>query len=434
MNDAEFASVSSIFMLGGLVGALIAGPWSSKHGRLAAMRWTALSYFTGSSVETVASNLTIISLGRLVVGLGAGASTVIVPLYVSEVSPPSARGLFGAVTQISINIGILSTQILGYFLSRESMWRWILAAGIFAATVQAFTLLALPESPTWLAIHGDVPKAKQILQDLRGNGFNIQEEVSAWNNDDNVARRADEQSLLVHGDTASPLSSTPGRFSEPANIGFLEVIKDPHSRPGVIAAVGSMVAQQLCGINSIVMYSVALLVDVLPISSALLAIVLSVVNLVTTLACAPLPDRLGRRTCLLLSITGQGCSSLALAFSMVFGAKILAALAVLSFVGFFALGLGPVPFILASELVDQPAVGAAQSWSLTANFLATFFVAQFFPIVNAALNNALGGQGWVFFIFTSLAALSAIFVVLKIPETGGKRDTNEVWGRIRRLD
>lgn len=117
-----------------------------------------------------------------------------------------------------------------------------------------------------------------------------------------------------------------------------------------------------------------------------------------------------------------------------FGVKILSAIAVVAFVGFFAVGLGPVPFLLASELVGQEAVGATQSWCLAANYVATFLVAQFFPIVNTALNNLLGGHGWVYFIFAALAVGSAFFVFLNVPETKGKKDVDEVWGRTRRVD
>jgi MFS family permease len=195
-----------------------------------------------------------------------------------------------------------------------------------------------------------------------------------------------------------------------------------------------MFAQQLCGINSIVMYSVSLFKDLLPVSSAILTIVISILNLVTTIAASPLPDRFGRKTCILISIIGQGSSSLALALSIRFGLKILSAVAVLLFVAFFALGLGPVPFIMASELVGPEAVGATQSWALGASYVATFLVAYLFPIVNEALNKALGGAGWVYFIFAGFALLWAAFVARNVPETRGKRDADEVWGRVRRSD
>lgn len=89
---------------------------------------------------------------------------------------------------------------------------------------------------------------------------------------------------------------------------------------------------------------------------------------------------------------------------------------------------------MASELVGQEAVGATQSWCLAANYIATFLVAQFFPLLNLWLNEWLGGKGWVYFIFAGLAALSWGFVAWRVPETRGKRDADEVWGRVRRVD
>lgn len=434
MNEAAFATVSSIFTLGGLGGALCAGPFSSRRGRLPAMRATALFYVVGAAVEALAGSVWAMALGRLVSGLGAGASTVIVPLYISEVAPPGERGLFGAMTQVSINVGILGTQTLGYLLSYGRAWRWILGTGVCLAAAQAVGLLAVPESPAWLAAHGDAAKAKRTLQRIRGKGFDVQDEVAAWDRAGGSRTDAEEEGLLAQADGAAPPSPAASGFKKPVHLGFVQVVQDPLYRPAIVAVVGIMFAQQLCGINSIIMYSVSLLANLLPTSSALLTILISVVNLVMTIACAPLPDRLGRKTCLLLSIVGQGTSSLALALSIVFGVKMLSAVSVLFFVGFFAVGLGPVPFILASELVGQEAVGATQSWCLGANYAATFLVAQFFPIINTALNSALGGQGWVYFMFAALAAGSAVFVSFKVPETLGKKDADEVWGRTRRLD
>lgn len=225
-----------------------------------------------------------------------------------------------------------------------------------------------------------------------------------------------------------------GAKSASAHLGFWQVARDPFYRPAIVSVVGIMFAQQMCGINSIIMYSVSLLNGLLPINSALVTIVISAINLVTTAACSPLPDRLGRKACILLSIAGQGSSSLGLALSILFGLKTLSAVFVLLFVASFALGLGPVPFIMASELVGQEAVGAVQSWSLGANYIATFIVAQFFPIVNTALNGAFGGAGYVYFVFAAAAAFWFIFISAYVPETLGRKDADEVWGRTRRID
>ncbi|KAK4104386.1 hypothetical protein N658DRAFT_419155 [Parathielavia hyrcaniae] len=443
MTPASFAAISAIFTVGGLVGALAAGPLTSRRGRRLSMQATTVFYFAGSTIETFAASVPVMLIARTLTGVGAGASTVVVPLYISEVAPPSKRGFFGVFTQIGINLGILFTQTLGYFMSHEGAWRWIFGTGVIMALSQGLGLLLVPESPSWTAnVKGDVVGARRALQRIRGRHSNIDEEVEAWGAGDGkppaererLLSGQDGESAEVGGGLLSPSPSASGARASEAHLGFVQVVRDPLYRPAIIAVVGVMFAQQLCGINSIVMYSVSLLKDLLPISSGVLTIVISVINLCITMASSPLPDRLGRKTCLLISIVGQGSSSLALALSIIFGWKILSAIDVLLFVAFFALGLGPVPFILASELVGPEAVGATQSWALAASYIATFVVAFLFPIVNETLNNALGGAGWVYFGFAGFALLSAAFVARSVPETRGKRDADEVWGRTRRTD
>lgn len=190
-----------------------------------------------------------------------------------------------------------------------------------------------------------------------------------------------------------------------------------------------MLAQQLCGINSVIAYSVNFLSDILPTTAGLITVAVGALNLIVTIACAPLADKLGRKPCLLYSISGMGTNALVLGIAITFNIQWLSALATLLFVASFALGLGPVPFILASELVGPEAVGATQSWALAANWTATFLVLQFFPILNLAL-----GKGRVFFVFALLALGFAAFVAWWVPETKGRRDADEVWGRVRRVD
>ena len=440
MDDATFAAVSAIFTVGGLLGALTAGPFTSHRGRRLSMQITAAFFLVGSIIETLASTAVLLGLGRFLTGIGAGASTVIVPLYISEVAPPAQRGFFGAFTQISINVGILVTQTMGYFLSYGSAWRWILGSGIIIALSQALGLFAIPESPTWTATaKGDMAQARRALQRIRGKHANIDDEAESWSKGDGKLP-SEEERLLAAEDPAAveaagtPLSQGAAPNAGTTHMGFAQVVRDPHTRPAIIAVIGIMFAQQLCGINSIIMYSVSLLQGLLPINSALLTIIISIINLGVTIAASPLPDRLGRKACLLTSIIGQGSSSLALALSIVFGIKILSAISVLLFVALFAVGLGPVPFILASELVGPEAVGATQSWALGANYAATFLVAYLFPIVNTALNNAFGGAGWVYFIFAGFALIFTGFITRNVPETLGKKDADEVWGRVRRVD
>ena len=168
MSNAQFAFVSSVYTVGGLIGALAAGPLSSHKGRLLPLRLTTVFHVFGAFISALAPSFLVISAGRFLSGLGSGASLVVGPIYISEIAPESSKGLFGALTQIMINLGILIASVLGYFLSYGTRWRVILAVAGGVAALQFLGLWFVVESPKWLAINGDVGKAKQIMARIRG--------------------------------------------------------------------------------------------------------------------------------------------------------------------------------------------------------------------------------------------------------------------------
>lgn len=187
--------------------------------------------------------------------------------------------------------------------------------------------------------------------------------------------------------------------------------------------MAALFAQQATGINSVVMYSVEILDAAIPSAAALITVLVSAANVFVTLICAPLADKVGRKTCLLLSIGGMGIASSLLAIGLIYSVPVLSVFATFFFVASFGVGLGPVPFILASELVGPEAVGATQSWGLAACWLATFGVAQFFPMLNAALP-----YGQVFWVFVAIALVLGVFIAWWVPESKGKTTIAEVWG------
>jgi sugar porter (SP) family MFS transporter len=428
MNSAEFGLVSSSYTLGGLLGALLAGPLATRYGRLITLRATTAFFMLGPVFETTATTIGQFSVGRVLSGVGAGASIVVGPIFIAEVAPPASRGLFGAFTQVMTNVGILISQSLGYFLSKGNLWRLILAVAGVIGLLELLGLFFVPESPVWLAEHQRVACAKQVLQRIRGRGADIRPEIKDWD-----VSSSEDAADPIFNDEEQSLLGQPAAPPQPKkpSVSIMGVVSDPLYRPAIIAVVAVMLAQQFTGINAIMMYSVSLLDKLLPTTAPLIAVVVTAINLLTTVSCAPLADKLGRKTCLMISITCMGSSSVLLAISMASGLKILSATATLLFVASFAVGLGPVPFILASELVGPEAVGATQSWALAANWIATFVVAQFFP----PLNEALGGDGRVFWIFAAMALLLGSFLAWWLPETKGKANADEVWGREpRRVD
>lgn len=183
MNTTQFALVSSIYTLGGLLGALSAGPLCNKRGRLLCMRLTAIFFTIGPMFESLSSNIGMLAVGRILSGLGAGAAIVVVPIYISELAPPKGKGFFGAFTQVMINLGILIAQFLGYFLSKDDLWRTILASAGGIGILHNAGLLFVSESPKWLAEHDNPQRAKAILGRIRGHKVNLDAEVKAWNVD-----------------------------------------------------------------------------------------------------------------------------------------------------------------------------------------------------------------------------------------------------------
>lgn len=147
------------------------------------MRIMAVVLTVGPIVEALAPSIAIMCAGRLISGIGAGTAVVVVPIYISEIAPPKEKGLFGALTQIMINVGILVAQLLGYFLSKGNLWRIILVVSGGFGALQFFALWLVPESPKWLAEHKHPKRGREILQQIRGRRVDLDEEVRLWNID-----------------------------------------------------------------------------------------------------------------------------------------------------------------------------------------------------------------------------------------------------------
>ena len=175
MDNSQYGLVTSIFAFGGLCGALMGGPLSNKHGRRGSLLLLSILFTIGGAIMTVSWEMWVLALGRFVSGIASGAAVVVVPLYIHEVAPAGEKGAFGAITQISVNLGILLTQVLGLFWSQEILWRSILGVGGLLGAIQAVLLLKANESPKWLVSQGWKAEAEQALQALRGGKLSVQE-------------------------------------------------------------------------------------------------------------------------------------------------------------------------------------------------------------------------------------------------------------------
>ena len=264
MNPTEYGLVSSIFTLGGFLGAVSISAVAGKLGRSRSMQLTALFFIAGPVFESLAPGITVMSIGRFLSGLGAGASVVVVPLYVSEIAPPDQKGFYGAFTQVMVNCGIFLTQFLGYFLSFGQMWRVILGVGGLIGILLLIGSFGLVESPKWLVDAGYDSKARDALQKLRGEHADIEEEVQTWytssplNSADGLFRaiyidtsadmRLGEQArLLAPEANIDDEQLVDNAKLEKSTVGMFAALKYVEYRQAILAVVMVMTAQQLTG-------------------------------------------------------------------------------------------------------------------------------------------------------------------------------------------
>ncbi|KAG0122860.1 transporter-domain-containing protein [Tuber indicum] len=285
LNAAQFGLASSVLAIGGLVGSVLAAPAMNAFGRKKILISSASVFGLAGICKASAGGAAALTVGRYLGGMAAGTAAVIVPIYINELAPPNYKGAFGALTQISINLGILSSQVLGVFLEQDDQWRIILLAGGLIGLLQAVGLMFIPESPSFLVAKGDIEQARRALIKIRGTedveqelaGFQAQQ-AGQPEGTDGTEPVGESDPLLEHpnGQSAvnyrtssvgdNDLRLEAGLNPEPANreIGLLQFLTKQEYRAGIIIVAGLMLAQQLTGINAVVFYGVSILDELFP--------------------------------------------------------------------------------------------------------------------------------------------------------------------------
>ncbi|CAG8494636.1 9057_t:CDS:2 [Ambispora gerdemannii] len=437
MTSIQYAFVTSIFNLGGLIGSLLASRVADSKGRKWTLFYNNLFLILGPLFMGSAFSVFSLAVGRALSGIGSGVVTVVVAMYLSEVSTPEYRGTFGVMNQLGIVIGILFAQVEGLYLSTIPGWRLILLTGGIIGLIQTILLGFVVESPKYLATLPDgYTAAKKSLQKLRGT-LNVDSELNSWKpmaagvleglisgNEDNF--EVDSPSVVVDGDDDNNNSETPAVVFHARNrdahddINFWKFISNSHYRPALIVVLLLQLTQQFSGINAVMFYSTTILGEIIPDKSELVTVYISIVNTIMTVVSAVLIDKAGRKILLLFSISSMAMASTVLAFSITQDYAILAALSIILFVATFAIGLGPIPFLVTPEIVDIHAVATAASLGMSLNWISNFTVSLLF----LSAKEALGGN--VFYFFTGVLIVAFSLVRRYMPETKGKT-VEEVW-------
>jgi sugar porter (SP) family MFS transporter len=383
--------VSSV-LLGSLAGAAIGGVLADRLGRRKLLIVTAIVFGCGAIGAALAPGTITLVAARLVAGMAIGVASFVAPLYISEIAPVAIRGKLVSINQVALTSGIVISYLIDYAFAGAQAWRWMFALAVVPAVAFGIGLIFIPNSPRWLVARGDTDQARAVLKRIRIPG-QVESEL---------------------GQIGQSVAQQKGTWSE---------LLSPLLRSAMIVGVGLAIAQQVTGINTVIYYAPTIL-KFAGLSSAPAAILASVgvgiVNVVLTLVAMQLIDRVGRRPLLLVSLEGMAASLfvLGLAFSLPQFSASLAWIAIGSlmvYVGSFAVGLGPVFWLILSEIYPLGIRGRAMSVGTIANWGANLVVALSFLTLTQVL-----GKPATFCLYGVVTVAAWLFAFFLVPETKGK--------------
>jgi SP family arabinose:H+ symporter-like MFS transporter len=379
-------------LYGTVAGALLGGWPADRFGRKATLLWIGVLYFVGAVGSGLAPNVAVFIIARVIGGLGIGISTVVAPMYISEIAPPKHRGLLAGMFQFNIVFGILIAYVSNALLAGigDNAWRWMLGVAAFPSLIYAALCFGLPESPRWLLSRkGDRAGALNVLQRIEPEASKTQ-----------IAAEADE----IMAATASEQKSSSGHF-------WTRRLHKP-----ILLAILIAFFNQMSGINAILYFAPRIFeLAGLGAKAALLqSIGIGITNLVFTFVGLWLIDRLGRRTLLYIGSAGYITSLGLTAWAFFTGHFLIVPACIFAFIAAHAIGQGAVIWVFISEIfpnrhrAEGQSLGCGTHWIFAA-LLTTFFpkMVSSFPI------------GYVFLFFTGMMVLQLIWVKTMVPETKG---------------
>ncbi len=405
LSPAMMGWVASCALIGCVIGAMFAGSLSDRIGRKKVLMISAFAFAISSLGIMLPLSLDYFIVFRLIGGIGIGIASMLSPLYISEIAPAGIRGRLISIYQMGIVIGIL----LIYFVNAgiaglhdeswnvESGWRWMFGSGIIPSILFIFLLLPVPESPRWLAQQNRLQEAEEVLSKVNGPE-NAKQELNA------ITEGMHEES---------------GSFSQLLKPGLRLVLVI-----GIILAILS----QVTGINAIMYYAPEIFKSGGDGSSSamLQTVLVGVINMLFTIVAIKYVDKWGRKTLLLIGSAGMtvclGLVGAAFHFKMSQGPMVL--IAILAYIAFFAISLGPLTFVVVAEIFPTRVRGRAMSVAIFFLWAAVFAVSQTFPMLQSSV-----GEASTFWIYMLMSVIAFVFVWRLVPETKEKtlEDIEKFW-------
>ena len=407
LNADEIGWVVASVLLGCMAGAVLAGPLSNRVGRKKTLLLSALLFLVSAIGCVVPQNVSQLVVARVIGGVGVGMASMLSPMYISEIAPPRIRGRLVSVNQFMIILGFLVVYFVNARIAAAGDaqwnaqwgWRYMFGSEIIPAGLFMLMLLLVPESPRWLVQRGRLDAAEAVLARTGGSQY-ARDELQ---------------------DIRAGLNQKGGSW--------LELVR-PGLRKAMLIGVVLAVIQQTTGINVLLYYTPrifrtagASMLDALDYT-----VLVSIVMLAFTLVAFWLVDKLGRKLLMIISSAGMSLTLLTLGMAFGWGQEggnwVLISLLV--YVAFFSIAMGPVTWVIISEVFPNRIRGQAMSICVLVLWSVDFGVTQGFPNMLAKV------QGAVFYPFAGMCAFAILFIGLVVPETKGKtlEDIERMWLRV----
>eukprot|EP00546_Thalassionema_frauenfeldii_P003309 CAMPEP_0178932078 /NCGR_PEP_ID=MMETSP0786-20121207/22372_1 /TAXON_ID=186022 /ORGANISM="Thalassionema frauenfeldii, Strain CCMP 1798" /LENGTH=611 /DNA_ID=CAMNT_0020609239 /DNA_START=298 /DNA_END=2133 /DNA_ORIENTATION=- len=389
-STLEWAIAVAIWPLGAPFGAILAGKWVESKGRGGALIFDCWIFLIGGLMQAFAPDMKFIILSRFILGVACGCSSMVVPMYLGEIAPPTLRGTFGTLAQFFMVIGILVADLVAFPLTNDPGWRFMVGITAIVAAGQLIFSNVLLESPRWLlAQNPDSLKARNNIKLLRG-----------LQNPDDVER---EVGFFLVGEDAQ-------KCEAPSQNAILsEILGDATLHNAFMAVIILQVTQQLSGVNAVFFYSTTFFEGVID-NPQVGTTIVGAVNVAATYIALLVMDKLSRKSILLTSTTGMFFSCIVIVLTLLgYLENIVALIAVNVYVVFFAIGMGPIPWLFAPEIFDAKYVPVVMSLATQVNYGFSFIVGLVFPYINKYLG------AYSFAPFAAVLALFACYASCCLP-------------------
>jgi sugar porter (SP) family MFS transporter len=380
LHAGQFAQqwIVGSLLLGAVCGAIISGYSADRLSR----KWTKFIsgcvYVVAALASALAQDVAWLIAARFVLGLAVGTASFVAPMYISEQTPPKIRGGTVSFNQLMVTTGILIAYLINFaFRNVGDNWRWMLGLGAVPGVALAVGMLFVPHTPRWLMQAGREDEARDVLQRSR--------------EPDQIDDEVDEMRDVIEQHRGTSLRALVGA----------------RVRPLLLVGLALAIFQQLIGVNTVIYYSATILkyTGISTDKSIGEALFVGITNVVFTIVAILLLDRIGRRVLLLIGTVGASAALILLGIyfqspTLQHSAGWVGLLALLVFIASFAVGLGPVFWLMISEIFPLGIRSKAMSVCTVANWLFNFLVSYFFLS-----------------LVSGIGVIALVFFAVRIPET-----------------